>query len=74
MNVRDTMKEKLSENGYDGLYSNFAGCGCEVDDLMPCEYDQGNCEPGYKVQCPGDGECECDPNDPHAWHIQKEKK
>ena len=39
----------LKNNGYEGLVSG-EGCGCSLDDLMPCggEFAMG-CEAGYKV-------------------------
>lgn len=51
----ESVKAKLKEQGYGGLY--YPGeCGCGLDDLAPCgecrqeegkEYING-CEPGYK--------------------------
>lgn len=74
MSVRTIVRQHLLAAGYDGLYSTEDWCACELDDLMPCDYDcttVGNCEPGYKVPCPGGDECEwggdCE------WHIAKEK-
>ena len=73
-NVQEILIATLSANGFDGLYNEAMSCGCELDNLMPCEYDQSKCEPGYKVECSGEGECDCDPQGPPSWHIQKEKK
>lgn len=47
MDVCDIVKKYLIENGYDGLYTD--GCGCLVDDLMPCDCDCSYCEAGYKL-------------------------
>ena len=67
MNQREIVATYLRKHGYDGLYNAAADCGCEVDDLWPCEAPGDDCEPGYKVPCPGADECEaggaCD------WHI-----
>lgn len=66
----DIVAEWLTDNRYDGLFSIYGECGCEIADLMPCECDGSQCEPGYKApcdppDCPADGECD--------WHIQRDK-
>jgi len=48
-NVLDIITNYLKENGYDGLYYGQE-CGCELDDLCPCEEVDLNCQPGYKVK------------------------
>ncbi len=63
MTVKDIVKKYLLDNGFDGLAGDE--CGCEVDDLFPCDSGHG-CEPGVKVKCqpdncPADGDCE--------WHM-----
>jgi len=35
MTVKEIVKKYLIENGYDGLCNK--GCGCEIDDLVPCD-------------------------------------
>jgi hypothetical protein len=46
MNVKEIVVQYLRENGYDGLFS--YGCGCAVDDLMPCCEDTSLCEAGFR--------------------------
>ena len=50
--VIDIVADWLKENGYDGLVNVYLECGCELDDLIPCEMDFGDCRAGYKVFCP----------------------
>ena len=48
MNVKEIIKEWLTENGYDGLY--YPGeCACKISELFPCgDYEEMlECEPGY---------------------------
>ena len=72
--VRDIVEEYLTKHVMDGLYSSLSGCACEKSDLMPCDRDSSGCQPGYKVPCPKDGECECDYDSAgESWHIQAEK-
>jgi hypothetical protein len=58
------VSEWLKANGYDGLTNNE--CGCLLDDLMPCDDPQGNCEAAYKKECTlencqnGDCGADCD--------------
>jgi hypothetical protein len=50
MTVRDIILAHLRKVGADGLC--FDGCGCSVDDLMPCGGDTGgvrDCEPARKT-------------------------
>jgi len=59
MILREIVKKWLIDNGYDGLCGD--GCGCENEDLMPCEYPHKTfCEAGYKVPCPGPEDCWAD--------------
>jgi len=49
MNCREIIAKWLKENGYDGLCNEFMGCGCDVEDLGPCDdFGAGDCEPAYK--------------------------
>lgn len=71
MTVKSIIEKYLRDNGYDGLYSDDYECGCEVDDLMPCEEPGIECRPGYKgpclaADCEYGGECD--------FHIGLEKK
>ena len=47
--VRNIIKDWLKEHGYDGLFNDE--CGCDLNDLMPCDRDCGECQPGYKQPC-----------------------
>jgi len=48
MTVVEIVKKHLTDNGYDGLYTDE--CGCLIDDLMPCCSECAfDCEPGYKM-------------------------
>lgn len=71
MNVRDIIIKYLKANGFDGLYCEHLECSCDLNDLIPCEYDCiASCQPGYKTQCnpetcPVGGECD--------WHIESKR-
>jgi len=58
MNVREIVKAYLEANGFDGLYNPNIVCGCMRDDLIPCDFENGNCEAGYKQTCEN-----CNPED-----------
>lgn len=64
--VRTIVKAWLITRGFDGLVDTQGDCGCDYDDLMPCEGPQDRCVPGYRVVCPSD----CGD---HDWHISEEK-
>lgn len=53
VNVRTIVAEWLKQHGYDGLVSDV-GCGCALDDLMPCGEFSGECLPAYRWTCPCD--------------------
>ena len=63
-NVRSIVHDYLKANGHDGLYNDIFECGCELSDLMPCEFNTDRCQPAKKVPGCSD-ECgeECD------WHM-----
>jgi hypothetical protein len=46
MNVKQIVKQYLTENGYDGLRNGF-GCGCRKSNLFLCNYSTDHCLPGY---------------------------
>ncbi len=62
MNVREIVADWLKAHGYDGLYwsetfCDGEGCGCTLDDLMPCEWVDGrSCVAGYCKPCSHFGE------------------
>lgn len=45
--VRSILADWLRANGYDGLITDGGGCGCGVDDLMPCGEPAPSCRPAY---------------------------
>lgn len=47
--LRDYLAAKLAADGYDGLAGDC--CGCELDDLMPCQCNPLACAPGHKTAC-----------------------
>lgn len=65
MTVKEIIVKYLKDNGCDGLC--YEDCGCEIDDLFPCErvngscdgeeYINGGCEPGHRMLCEDPG-CE----------------
>ncbi len=71
-NLRDVVQKHLRDNGFGGLWCPDEPCGCQIDDLWPCNEDgKYDCEPGYKVPCPGLPDC---PHDADCdWHISGEK-
>lgn len=66
MIVIDIVKAYLESNGFSGLVSGDNGCGCELDDLVPCGRDFATCEPGYKHNDPR--------GDPQSWTIWRQKE
>lgn len=53
MNVRTIITKYLEDNGFDGLCCD--GCGCGLDDLIPCSGDALECKPAKRYAC--DGTC-----------------
>jgi hypothetical protein len=47
MTISEIIKKYLADNGYDGLCLDGEGCGCYIDDLMPC-CSASVCFPGYE--------------------------
>lgn len=50
MNCKEIIEKYLKDNGYDGLIEKEEGCGCGLDNLIPCDSYCLYCEPGYKVE------------------------
>lgn len=50
MSGKEIVKRYLRDNWFDGLYcfSCYESCGCEIDDLMPCDSMTHECYPGIK--------------------------
>lgn len=49
-NVRDILYLYLTKKGFGGLYNPDMECGCQNDDLMPCDDNFRDCIPGYKCK------------------------
>lgn len=69
--IRNITRQWLKDNGYDGLCQADSYCGCELDNLMPCEEPSPECQAGYKVPCPGEGTCELGGDCPFHITIKK---
>ena len=61
--IVEIVTEYLTAHGYDGLCNAAIDCACLVDDLMPCDSPERQCQAGYRVPCPP----ECGE---HEFHIQ----
>ena len=71
MIVKDIIEMWLRENDYSGLYDDEVPCGCEIEDLIPCDSESClTCKPGYKVSCTDKCKHEEGPGD---WHISNKK-
>jgi hypothetical protein len=53
--VKEIIVKYLKENGYDGLC--YTDCGCDIDDLAPCDCINDDCEAGHRMLCENPG-CE----------------
>ncbi len=51
MNIKEIVANYLVEKGYGGLYDADCECGCEIDDLFPCDDVCPDCVAGYKILC-----------------------
>ena len=67
--VSTIVADFLKLNGYDGLFSD--GCGCKVEDIMPCGDTYDDCEAGYVLPC--DPEI-CQASGDCKWHIGPRKE
>lgn len=77
--VRDILREYLTQHGYDGLCGGARGdnCGCDLDDLGPCDASMLDCVAAYKVRrhcddckllsCAANG----DPGDGYCYQAEK---
>jgi hypothetical protein len=73
MNCAQIIKSYLVENGFEGLFCD--NCGCDLDDLMPCDSVCSECTPGYQVMVPDDIKCDynwyiCKNKDDKPWEVQ----
>lgn len=59
--------EHLLANGFGGLLACDAECGCELDDLVPCNSDFSQCEPAYKHADPR-------PENKEGWAMWRRKE
>lgn len=48
--VKKIVEEWLEGEGYEGLY-NECGCGCQLNDLAPCDEMSQNCEAAFLFDC-----------------------
>lgn len=71
--LKDYLKKKLAEDGYDGLFNNDGKCGCDLEDLIPCGEPSEYCQPGYKGPCDCEEGCRfhVGPNPPEDKNVQK---
>lgn len=49
MNVKEMLTQYLIDNGYQGLQCDE--CGCGIDDLIPCNELNIECEAAYAFEC-----------------------
>jgi hypothetical protein len=56
--ISEIVKERLIENGYDGLYNTEKECACTIDDLVACGESLSRCVAARKTDCDCTGECE----------------
>jgi len=63
MTIKEIVISYLKEHGFEGLCSE--DCGCDIDDLAPCESSMVECVPAMRVPCPGTDECEGGWTGPH---------
>lgn len=57
MDLRDLTKSALEAGGFEGLWNPDIECGCDKDDLFPCDTPGVSCEAGYrcKIEDPNGG-------------------
>lgn len=53
MNIKFYLEQRLSLDGYDGLFTD--GCSCLVSNIAPCGESPLDCEPGVLIDPPPDG-------------------
>jgi hypothetical protein len=74
MTVKEIVIKYLEENGFEGLVcwnTSWDGCGCGIEDLMPCDGECiDRCEPAYKVPCTGE---DCEYGGDCKYHLTTEK-
>ena len=53
--IKEIVTEWLEHEGYDGLCNPHLECGCNLNNLIPCDYEVENCVAGHKeLQNDGD--------------------
>lgn len=67
MQVIKIVRQHLLDNEFTGLMTLEGSCGCEIDDLVPCNSDFSQCVPGHKHADPR-------PEEPDGWAIWEQKK
>lgn len=56
MAIKEIILDYLKKNNYDGLCNPDVECGCGIDDFMPCDNIDINCQPAYKKLCKNCGD------------------
>ena len=56
-NVQNIILEYIKKNGYIGLCNDECGCGCGLEDFMPCGEDCSQCEPALHKKWDEDEDC-----------------
>ena len=51
MTIKQIVRDYLLGSEYDGLYDPNCECGCEINDLFPCDDVCPDCVAGYKISC-----------------------
>jgi len=57
LTVLHIVTEWLRSHGYDGLVADGGECGCDIDNLIPCDAPCETCRAGFKGPDP-DGDCD----------------
>ncbi len=62
--VAEILRQYLKMHGYDGLCCQGGdGCGCGMNDFIPCQDAIDNCAPAYRADPPEDNEYDAGPGD-----------
>lgn len=49
--VKKIMEKIIKDGGFDGLYNVNDDCGCNANNLMPCDGMINDCMVGHKIMC-----------------------
>lgn len=50
MNVREIITEQLQRTCYNALYNSEAGCGCSIEELIPCGNLSEECQSAMQIK------------------------